>query len=124
MDARQLAVAATVRESLDRTLSSGIIKDRGFEDGAAVHVMDVEVAKGCLLARVLWEPSETGADADRIERALKRKSGILKKHVNAYVNQRYAVSLEFVRFREEAAQRHDELFAAMRADLERSQRGK
>jgi ribosome-binding factor A len=84
---KQRRVAATVREALIYTLSSGIVKDRGFDNGASVHVIDVQVARGCVLARALWEPLDERYDPQRVEAALERKSGILRAHVNSYLNQ-------------------------------------
>lgn len=100
---KQRRVAATVKEALTSTLASGLIKDRGFRNGEAVHVVDVQVARGCSLARVLWEPLMDDDQDDnapkRISAALERKSGILRAHVNSYVNQKVAIKLEFVHAR-------------------------
>ena len=116
---RQQVVATTVREALDVTLASGIIKDRGFADGAAVHVLDVQVTKDAMMARVLWEPMSERYDAAAIQRALSRRRGILKQHVNSYVNKKWAIHLEFVAAPAALAPiaRSAELFDAVRADL-------
>jgi ribosome-binding factor A len=84
---RQQGVAATVREALDVTLASGVVKDTGFADGAAVHVRDVQISKNVLIARVLWEPQHERYDPAAVQRALTRKRGILRQHVNSYLNQ-------------------------------------
>ena len=117
---KQQIVATTVREALDVTFASGIIKDRGFADGAAVHVVDVQVSKDALLARVLWEPMDGRYDAARVERSLRRKRGILRQHVNSYLNQKWAIQIEFVEATG-AMQPLDErsaLFEALRADID------
>ena len=117
---KQQIVATTVREALDVTFASGIIKDRGFADGAAVHVVDVQVSKDGLLARVLWEPMDARYDAARVERSLRRKRGILRQHVNSYLNQKWAIQIEFVEATD-AMQPLDErsaLFEALRADID------
>ncbi len=117
---KQQIVATTVREALDVTFASGIIKDRGFADGAAVHVVDVQVSKDALLARVLWEPMDGRYDAARVERSLRRKRGILRQHVNSYLNQKWAIQIEFVEATD-AMQPLDErsaLFEALRADID------
>ena len=117
---KQQIVATTVREALDVTFASGIIKDRGFADGAAVHVVDVQVSKDGLLARVLWEPMDGRYDAARVERSLRRKRGILRQHVNSYLNQKWAIQIEFVEATD-AMQPLDErsaLFEALRADID------
>lgn len=122
---KQKIVATTVREALAVTLSSGIIKDRGFGDGAAVTILDVQVSKNCQEARVLWEPMHSKYDAAAVQRALKRRSGILKQHVNSYVNQKWAIHLEYVPAPTEetaphhAAARAEALFEAMRVDLDK-----
>ena len=123
-DRSQRMLAATVKESLTQTLASGIIKDRGMDDGAAVHVIDVQVARKGLVARVLWEPMRERDDAERVQRALERKCGILRAHVNSYVNKKSAISIEFVRAPREAAEGDDAgqsvraaFFAELRADL-------
>ena len=123
---KQRRVAATVREALAYTFSSGIIKDRWLDDGKAVHVLDVQAAKGCVLARVLWEPMSERHDANQVKTALERKSGILRAHVNSYLNQKTAIKLEFVqhtRRREEVLAAQQDLFAAVRADLQRAKPG-
>ena len=123
----QLRLAQTVLESLHKTFASRIIKDRGFDDGAAVHVIDVQVPARGTVARVLWEPMHEGYDHMKIKKALERKKGILRKHVNSWVNQRYAVQLEFISATDiegnpseaiAAAAAKDALFAAVRADLQ------
>ena len=121
-DRTQRRVATTVRESLVHTLASGIIKDRRMEDGAAVNVLDVQVAKGSMVARVLWEPMTERHDADRIHSALQKKSGILRHHVNSYLNHKRAIALEFVRAdklpqRAQTSPAASALFDAVRADL-------
>lgn len=117
---RQQIVATTVREALDVTLASGIIKDRGFADGAAVHVRDVQVTKDALLARVLWEPMDERYKVEQVQRALNRRRGILKQHVNSYVNQKWAIHLEFVAAPAalQPMTQREALFEAVRADLD------
>lgn len=67
-----------------------------MDNGQAVHVADVQVERSGYLARVLWEPMHGGASEDAVRAALERKKGILRHHVNSYINQRIAVQLEFV----------------------------
>ena len=113
-----------MRESLEKTLALGIIKDRGFADGAAVHVLDVQVSKDVQRARVLWEPMDERYESGAVERALERRKGILKQHVNSYVNQKWAIHLEFVPAESAMVpiDRSQALLAAVRADLDESAR--
>ena len=129
--ATQRRVEQTVREALDKTFASRIIKDRGFDDGAAVHVLDVQVSPGNSVARILWEPMSTRYNVEHIRRALARKKGILRSHVNSWVNQRLAVQLEFVAATDEHGQpeermqrvtRRTALFEALQADLDARER--
>ena len=113
---KQRKVAASVHEALLRTFASGIIKDHGFEHGAAVHVVEVHVAPGALLARVLWEPMNDQHDWQRVERALQRKRGILRAHVNSYVCQKNAIQLEFLPALQYRSKVEDVL-VAVRADV-------
>ena len=83
---KQRILSTTVQEALSVTLASGMIKDGGFADGAAVHVKDVQVSSDGLLARILWEPMDERYMADDVGRALRRE-GILRRHVNSYLNQ-------------------------------------
>ena len=93
----QRRVAARVRLALSQTLSRGLVKDRQLDDGAAVHVVDVQVARGNALARVLWEPMDDArGDVRQIQSALDRKRGILRHHVNALLQQKRAIALEFI----------------------------
>ena len=83
----QLQIAASVHESLEKTFSSRIVKDRGFDDGLAVHIIDVQVSKGIgNLARVLWEPLDDNYDVKTIETTLKRRRGVLQGYTNSYIN--------------------------------------
>ena len=82
----QRKVAQTVREGLERIFASGIIKDKGFDNGAAVYIVDVQVAKSNRIARVLWEPMDDSYDVNRVHRALTRKAGIIRTHVNTWLN--------------------------------------
>ena len=84
---KQRILSTTVQEALSVTLASGMIKDSGFADGAAVHVKDVQVSSDGLLARILWEPMDERYMADDVGRALRRREGILRRHVNSYLNQ-------------------------------------
>ena len=117
---RQQIVAATVSEALTATLASGLIKDRGFANGAAVRVCDVQLTKDVHCARVLWEPMDVQYKVDAVQRALERRKGILKAHVNSYVNQKWAIDLEFLPIPKEdnspVAQKQA-MFAALRADV-------
>ena len=91
-----------------------------MDDGQAVHVVDVQIERSGTLARVLWEPMDDRADERRLQKALERKKGILRAHVNSYVNQRVAVALEFVpRSAAPPRMTHTaELMAAVQADVE------
>ena len=129
--ATQRRVEQTVREALDKTFASRIIKDRGFDDGAAVHVLDVQVSPGNSVARILWEPMSTRYNVEHIRRALRRKTGILRAHVNSWVNQRLAIKLEFVAAMDENGQpeqrtqqvkQQSALFEALQADLDARER--
>ena len=100
-DSRQQRAAATIREALASTFSRGMVRDRRLENGAAIHVVDVEVAKGGTVARVLWEPMDERRHGDEkslttLQRALEQRSGILRAYVNSYLKQKSAVALEFV----------------------------
>lgn len=100
-DSRQQRAAATIREALASTFSRGMVRDRRLENGAAIHVVDVEVAKGGTVARVLWEPMDERRNGDEkslttLQRALEQRSGILRAYVNSYLKQKSAVALEFV----------------------------
>lgn len=92
----QRRTAASVHEALVQIFARGTINDRFLENGAAIHVVAVHVAKGNGLARVIWEPLGAHHDVSKMQRALKRRCGILRAHVNAAVRQKHAIGLEFV----------------------------
>lgn len=97
ISAKQHRLAASVREALAKTLASGVVKDRGMANGHAVYVADVQVESSGYLARVLWEPmNEEVNSVETVRAALERKKGLLRHHVNSYIDQRVAVQLEFV----------------------------
>ena len=56
----QRRVAARVRLALSQTLSRGLVKDRQLDDGAAVHVVDVQVARGNARVRFLYATTARG----------------------------------------------------------------
>lgn len=109
-DKRQQRTAANIREALSAAFARGAIKDHRLEHGAAIHVVDVEVAKGGGVARVLWEPSDERRSEDAralrtLQAALEKKAGLLRAHVNSYLRLKRAVALEFVPLRSALGQR-------------------
>ena len=67
-----------------------------MDDGRAINVIDVQVSPRAVLARVLWEPMDESYSEATLTKALRQKKGILKAHVNSYLNNKYAIDLEFV----------------------------
>ena len=117
-----LIAAQKCKKALDRTFASGIITDRGVGDlGSHIHVIDVQVCRRALHARVLWEPMALQeSDVGRLERALVRRRGIIKAHVNSYMKQQFAMNVAFVRSHSPHAEQERlaaEAFERVRADL-------
>ena len=92
----QRRVASKVHQVLVQTLARGLVRDRWLQDGAAIHILNVQVARGSTLARVLWEPMDDRHDVGKLQQALTRKRGILRRHVTSYLRQKRAVDLQFV----------------------------
>ena len=84
-----------MRAALAEGLARGVVRDRALRDGAAVSIVQVEVSRDLQIARVYWEPMDDRDDPERLRRALDRRRGVLLHHVNAYLRQRVAPSLEF-----------------------------
>ena len=84
-----------MRAALAEGLARGVVRDRALRDGAAVAIVQVEVSRDLQIARVYWEPMDDRDDPERLRRALDRRRGVLLHHVNAYLRQRVAPSLEF-----------------------------
>jgi ribosome-binding factor A len=96
---RAQRTASTVHRALAEGLARGsVLRDRVLDNGRAISVMQVEMTRDLHLARVFWEPMEfdaSAADTARLQRALDRRRGVLASHVNGYLRQRIAPTLEF-----------------------------